>query len=61
VAGNRKNAKAISEGLSVSGGYQFTSALGVQGTGNLSGVLIGPTFGVPGGSLAVTYGGCFSY
>jgi hypothetical protein len=61
VAGNLENSKAITEGLSVSGGEQFTPALGVQGTGNLSGGLLGPTVGIPGGSVAVTYGRCFSY
>ncbi len=56
VAGNLENSKAITEGLSVSGGLQFTPALGVQGTGNLSGGLLGPTVGIPGSSVAVTYG-----
>jgi RHS repeat-associated protein len=59
VLGDLANAKSITEGLSVSYGYQRTELLGAQATGNSSGILGGPTIGVPGHSVTLTYGKCF--
>ena len=51
VLGNLANAKSITEGPSIS--------VGAQATGNQSGILGGPTVGIPGGSVTATYGICF--
>ncbi len=59
LLGNLSNAKAITEGASISVGAQATPLLGAQATGNFSGILGGPTVGVPGGSVTATYGVCF--
>jgi hypothetical protein len=59
VLGNLANAKSITEGASISVGAQATPLLGAQATGNFSGILGGPTVGMPGGSVTATYGVCF--
>ena len=51
--------KSITEGWSLSGGYQKTILPGAQGTVNQSGVMLGPSIGTPGASGAITYGWCF--
>ena len=51
--------KSITEGSSLSGGYQKTILAGAQGTVNQSGVMLAPSFGTPGASGAITYGWCF--
>ncbi len=53
-----KNADNVLSGASLSAGYNFLNLLGVQGTGNFSGSLAGPTIGVPGAGVAATYSFC---
>jgi len=59
VLGNLANAKSITEGESISVGAQAVPIAGAQATGNLSGILGGPTVGIPGGFVTATYGVCF--
>jgi len=59
ILGNLSNAKAITEGASISVGAQALPIAGAQATGNFSGILGGPTVGIPGGSVTATYGVCF--
>jgi hypothetical protein len=59
VLGNLANAKSITEGPSISVGAQALPIAGAQATGNQSGILGGPTVGIPGGSVTATYGICF--
>jgi RHS repeat-associated protein len=59
VLGNLANAKSITEGASISVGAQALPIAGAQATGNQSGILGGPTVGIPGGSVTATYGICF--
>lgn len=48
TVGNLGNADNILAGGSVFAGGQASPAVGVQGMGNSSGILAGPTFGTPG-------------
>jgi RHS repeat-associated protein len=59
VLGNLANAKSITEGASISVGAQALPIAGAQARGNQSGILGGPTVGIPGGSVTATYGICF--
>jgi hypothetical protein len=59
VLGNLANAKSITQGASISVGAQALPIAGAQATGNQSGILGGPTVGIPGGSVTATYGICF--
>ena len=51
-------ARDIISGWSVSGGYGWSPFRGVQGSWNTSGATSGPSFGIPGGSAALTYSWC---
>jgi hypothetical protein len=56
--GNLQNQNAILSGASISVGAQATPLLGAQAVGNGSGILGGPTAGIPGGSATATYSWC---
>jgi len=56
--GNLGNADKILSGGSVFAGAQATPALGVQGMGNSSGLLAGPTFGTPGITAGASVSKC---
>ena len=58
VVGNLQNQNAILSGASISVGAQATPLLGAQAVGNASGILGGPTVGIPGGSATATYSWC---
>lgn len=59
MLGNLANAQSITQGASISLGAQALPIAGAQATGNQSGILGGPTVGIPGGSVTATYGVCF--
>jgi hypothetical protein len=58
IFGKLNNADQILSGGSINVGLQVTPFLGFQVMGNSSGVLGGPTFGVPGASISITASKC---
>jgi RHS repeat-associated protein len=56
--GPLRNQNAILSGASISVGAQATPLFGSQAIGNYSGILGGPTVGIPGGSATATYSWC---
>jgi RHS repeat-associated protein len=58
IHGNLSNATNILNHFSLSGSAQPSPFIGYQGVWNSSGVLGGPSVGVPGAQLAATYSGC---
>jgi RHS repeat-associated protein len=60
-----KAIRDVLSGWSVSGGYNWTPVLGVQGSWNTSGYTVGYSAGFPGGSASLTstdwLGGCANY
>ena len=53
--GTHPNVDNVLNGGSISAGYNWLNLAGIQGTGNLSGTLVGPTVGVPGAGISATY------
>jgi hypothetical protein len=53
--GEHPNIDNVLSGGSISGGYNWPNGLGVQGIMNFDGVLVGPSYGVPGLGGAATY------
>ncbi len=58
IHGNVAAAPAVASGPSTTIDLQATPFIGYQLTGNWSGILGGPTVGVPGASISATYSGC---
>jgi hypothetical protein len=58
IHGHVAAAPAVASGPSTTVDLQATPFIGYQLTGNSSGILGGPTVGVPGASISATYSGC---
>jgi hypothetical protein len=51
----------VLSGVALSGGFNFPWLVGGQGTIGFSGAAMGPSLGVPGGALSITYSHCMGF
>jgi RHS repeat-associated protein len=56
-----KKSEDVLSGWSLSGGFNATRLVGLQGSVGSSGHTVGQAFGIPGGSVAVTHSWCIRY